>query len=323
MRTFPALSIDGLDRLIALLQGLPVGIHGSAFLALLAGIALFLFGAKVLKPCFALLGMCVGSLVGAIALPLLGVTQVGNFPSVYVGLIAGAVGGIVVSCLLFRFALGIASGVVFAAVGLLGASIYLNHKAPGTIDPPARLLLSPLTLETERPETTGDVASGFNPDSVITTIGSDGIASTFPAPADGTTVTGLSAETETALRTHAERARTFVDELSRRLKEAWASVEPSQRLTLTGGSLAGAVIGVLFGLTMPKRSAAMVTSLAGASIVLCASVWLAGATDAPGKNLLELGPRAIGIGLAMATLTGMMLQLTVTSKRGKPGGDGD
>ena len=273
MRTFPALSLDGLDRLIALLQGLPIGVHGGVVLALIAGVSLFLFGAKVLKPCFAILGMCAGSLAGAIALPLLGVTQVGSFPSVYVGLLAGAVGGIVIACLLFRFALGIASGVVFAAAGLLGAAIYLNHQHPGTIDPPARLLLAPAGgTSSDRPETSAGVAD-LNPDSAITSLAPDGSAFTFPPGADGKGVSGLSTETEKALLTHADRARTFVDEISARMH-------------------------------------------AGAAIVLASSVWLAGAADAPGKDLLELQPRGIGIALALATLTGMVLQLTVTAKKG-------
>ncbi len=316
MRTFPALSLDGLDRLIALLQGLPIGVHGGAVLALIAGVSLFLFGARVLKPCFAILGMCAGSLAGAIALPLLGVSQVGSFPSVYVGLLAGAVGGIVIACLLFRFALGIASGVVFAAAGLLGAAIYLNHQHPGTIDPPARLLLAPAgSTSSDRPETSTGVAD-LNPDSAITSLAPDGSTFTLPPGADGKGVSGLSSDTEKALLTHADRARTFVDQISARMHAAWDSVETSQRLILTGGALAGAVVGVLFGLTMPKRSAAMVTSLAGAAIVLASSVWLAGAADAPGKDLLELQPRGIGIALALATLTGMVLQLTVTAKKG-------
>jgi hypothetical protein len=72
---------------------------------------------------------------------MIGIMEVGSFPSVYVGLGVGAIAGLFVSCLLFRFALIVSSAVVFAAVGLLGASIYLDQKSPGAIDPPARLLL--------------------------------------------------------------------------------------------------------------------------------------------------------------------------------------
>lgn len=316
----PTLAIDGLDRLIAMLQGLPIGVHGGAVLALLAGVTLWLFGAKVLKPVFAILGMCVGSLAGAIALPMMGIAQVGSIPSVYVGLGAGAIGGIVAACFLFRFALGIASALVFAAVGLLGASIYLNDRSPGTIDPPARLLLAP--LGDRPPATDGSGGSsgsgGYRPDTTLIARAPDGTTMTLPPDAAGAAIreaTGLSEETQSKLRDHAARARTFADEMSRRGHAAWDSVGVQDRLILTGGSLAGTVLGVLFGLTMPRRSAAMVTSLFGASIVLSSSVWLAGAMDAPAKEALELQPGGIGIALGVATIIGMVVQLTMTAKR--------
>jgi hypothetical protein len=324
------MAIDGLDRLIAMLQGLPIGVHGGAVLALLAGVALWLFGAKVLKPAFAILGMCTGSLAGAIALPLMGITQVGSIPSVYIGLGVGAIGGIIAACFLFRFALGIASALVFAAVGLLGASIYLNNRTPGTIDPPARLLLAPLGGQPV-PDGESTDASGFRPDSTIVTRDADGSTTTFPPSADEATgaairqATGISEETQARLKDHAARARTFADEMSQRGRAAWGSVGTEDRLILTGGSLAGAVLGVLFGLTMPRRSAAMVTSLFGASIVLASSVWLAGAADAPGKQMLELQPGGIGIALGIATIIGMVVQLTMTSRRSgaAPSAEGD
>lgn len=326
----PTLAIDGLDRLIAMLQGLPIGVHGAAVFALLAGVALWLFGAKVLKPAFAILGMCVGSLAGAIAMPMMGITQVGSFPSVYVGLGVGAIGGIIGACVLFRFALGIASALVFAAIGLLGASIYLNHQSPGTIDPPARLLLAPLG---GAPDAAGASSEpgGYRPESTIVSRAADGTITTIPPTATeaaGAAIreaTGMSEETQSKLRDHAARARTFADEMSRRGRAAWDSVGVRERLVLTGGSLAGAVVGVLFGLAMPRRSAAMVTSLFGASIVLASAVWLAGATDAPAKEALELQPGGIGIALGIATIIGMMVQLTMTGKRSsgasRPEGD--
>lgn len=324
MRTpLPTLAIDGLDRLIAALQGLPIGMHGGALLALIAGLGLWLFGARFLKPAFGLLGMCVGSLAGAVALPMMGVMQVGSFPSVYVGLAAGAALGLLASCLLFRFALGIASGIVFVVVGVLGASIYLNQHAPGTVDPPARLLLAPLP---EDVEPVGE--AGWSPGSSLTFTGSDGTTTTVPSGASGSpashvALTGLSSETESKIRAHAARARSFVDEMSRRGREAWASVGARERLILTGGGIGGGVIGVLFGLTMPRRSAAMVTSLFGASVVLSSAVWLAGATDAPGKQMLELQPMGVVIALAIATAVGMLVQLTMTGRRAGAKPDGD
>ncbi len=304
--------MEAIDRLLATLSNLPVGMHGGALLALLAGLALWLFGAKILKPMFALLGMALGSLAGAIALPLLGIMQVGSFPSVYVGLGAGALVGLVVACLLFRFALIVASGIVFTAAGVLGAATYLNFQSPGMIDPPARLLLAPAPDRSIDEHATP---------STLTTIGADGAVTTIQ-PTESS-LTGLGAEGADAIagvtlpkvQEQAAKARAFLDEMGQRGNTAWASVGARERLVLTGGGVLGATIGVLFGIMMPKRSGAMVTSLFGASVVLFAAVWLAGATDAPGKSLLEQPPMTVAIGLVVATMLGMLLQLTVTNKR--------
>ena len=113
----------------------------------------------------------------------------------------------------------------------------------------------------------------------------------------------------------AAKARAFLDEMGTRSSDAWDSVGARERLILTGGGVIGATTGILFGILMPKRSGAMVTSLFGASVALIAAVWLAGAADAPGKALLEQPPMTIAIGLLVATMLGMLLQLTVTHKR--------
>lgn len=312
----PGFGLDAIDRLLATLSNLPIGMHGGALLALLAGLALWLFGAKVLKPMFAIFGVAIGSVLGAVALPMMGIMQVGSFPSVYVGLGVGAIAGLVVSCLLFRFALIVSSGIVFAAVGILGASIYLNQKSPGLIDPPARLLLG---TSTDRPKSSS---------------AEDGSSVDEPAATDETEITSaertaLGAAAADAIvdaalpkvQEQAAKARAFLDEMGDRGSAAWESVGTSERLALTGGGVVGAVLGVLFGVTMPKRSGAMVTALFGASVAFVSTVWLAGATDSTLTGVLDQPPLTIAIALAIATAIGMAIQLTVTNKKsggGKP-----
>lgn len=304
MRTpLPTLALDGLDRLLAALQSLPVGVHGGAVLALLAGLLLWMFGAKVLKPVFALIGLSVGSLVGAIGLPLMGIEQVGGYPSVYVGLGIGAIAGAIIACVLFRFALAATSAVVFAAVGLLGAAAYLDHETPGKVQPPASLLLAPLSPPATHPD---EATAGLNADSVLSVRRPDG-SMTSAQELIGESV-------KPAVEAHAARARAFAAEMGRRSRSAWDSVEARDRLVVLGGGVGGAVLGALFGLLMPKRSAALVTSLFGSAAVLGAAIWLAGATDAPGREALEMSPGRMGVVLAIATLVGMVVQLSLLAK---------
>lgn len=311
----PGFGLDAIDRLLATLSNLPIGMHGGALLALLAGLALWLFGAKVLKPMFALLGLALGSVIGAIALPMLGIMQVGSFPSVYIGLGVGAIVGLVVSCLLFRFALIIASGAVFTAVGLLAAAVFLNQQSPDTIAPPARLLLGPAADRAEG----GTPESQEPPASFLTTRAPDASESVMAPPSaaapGGEAAKAIVDAALPKVQEHAARARMFLDEMGARGSSAWESVGPRERLIMTGGGIVGAVLGVLFGVMMPKRSGAMVTSLFGGSVVLVAAVWLAGATDSGVAEVLDQPPMTIAIGLAIATVVGMAIQLSVTNKK--------
>ncbi len=308
--SLPTFGLDAIDRLLATLSNLPIGMHGGALLALLAGLALWLFGAKVLKPMFAILGIAIGSVLGAVALPMMGIMQVGSFPSVYVGLGAGAIAGLVVACLLFRFALIVSSGLVFAAVGILGASIYLNQKSPGLIDPPARLLLG---ASTDRPESSSADAGTSNDEPAAageTETGAANRTALGTAAADAIVDAALPKVQE-----HAAKARAFLDEMGQRGSDAWESIGTRERLLLTGGGIAGAVLGVLFGVSMPKRSGAMVTALFGASVAFVSTVWLAGATDSALSGVLDQPPLTVAVVLAIATAVGMAIQLTVTNKK--------
>lgn len=303
--------LDAIDRLLATLSNLPIGMHGGAVLALIAGIALWLFGAKVLKPMFAILGMALGSVIGALALPLMGVMQVGSIPSVYIGLGVGALAGLIASCLLFRMALIVSSGIVFAAVGLLGASVYLDQKSPGTIDPPARLLLG----TSDRPESATPEDTSASDSYLVTKSGNDEAQRITPSLSGSAGGDALVNAALPKVQEQAKRARAFLDETGKRTSAAWASIGTRERLILTGGGVVGAVLGVLFGVAMPKRSGAMVTSLFGASVAFVATVWLAGAADSTIAGVLDQPPMTIAIALAIATVVGMAIQLTVTNKK--------
>ncbi|MBX3315629.1 MAG: hypothetical protein KF902_02060 [Phycisphaeraceae bacterium] len=307
--SLPTFGLETLERLLATLSNLPIGVHGGAFLALLAGIAVWLFGVKALKPVFALVGMALGSILGALALPLLGVMQVGSFPSVYVGLAAGGVAGLIGACLLFRFALIVASGIVFAALGVLVAAAYVDHRNPGSIQPPSRLLLG---APAERPETNGPKDS--EPKSYLVTRDSQGVESAIMAQQSEAAV-ALVKDALPAVQKHAESARAFANELGGRVSTEWNAIGTNERLVLCGGGIAGAVLGVLFGIAMPKRSGALVTALFGASIVAVSTVWLAGAMEISGAALMDQPPKVIAFGLGVATLVGMAIQLTLTNKR--------
>lgn len=307
--TLPTFGLETLERLLATLSNLPIGVHGGAFLALLAGISVWLFGVKALKPVFALVGMALGSILGAIVLPLLGVMQVGSFPSVYVGLAAGAIAGLIGACLLFRFALIVASGIVFAAVGVLVAAAYVDHRTPGSIQPPSRLLLG---APAERPETNQSKDSEAK--SYLVTRDGQGVESAIMAQ-QSKAAAALVENALPAVQKHAEAARAFANGFGGRVSSEWNAIGTNQRLALCGGGIAGAVLGVLFGVAMPKRSGALVTALFGASIVAVSTVWLAGAMEISGAALMDQPPKVIALVLGVATLVGMAIQLTLTNKR--------
>lgn len=235
-----------LDSVVATIAGLPVGVHALVAAGMLTGLVLWLKGERVLKPAFLVLGAVLGAGLGSVGLPAAHPEPIQNIPSVYVGMGGGAIVGLMGSLVAFRAAMAIAALMVFASAGGLAAMVYLART--GELPPEATT--SETTLETPS-------------------------LSEFTEPAR---IVRDQASTEQqrddALLQVGQRVERFAADVRMEVERRWSALSGHGRAVLAGSVMGGAVLGLIVGLGSPRRSAAMVTALAGSAVVLASSDWL-------------------------------------------------
>ena len=122
-----------LETCLAAAQGLPLGVHLLVGAGFVAGMILWLAGGRVVQPAFVVLGSLGGAWIGAMVLPgVVNTATVGGLPAVYAGLAGGLVAGLVISLVAFKIAMGVSAAFVFAAIGIVGATITLA-RTPGAL----------------------------------------------------------------------------------------------------------------------------------------------------------------------------------------------
>lgn len=307
-----------IDQAFSLVEALPLEAHASMGLMLLAGLTLWLFGGKLIKPMFAIIGVALGGVVGLIVLPALGLEEVGGAPGSLVGMGAGAVIGLVIALVMLKVAVIFAAGLGFAAAGFLGGTVYLEHNPLPDDTPPAfviddeadrdasgrRLFPNPytgekMTLE-ELTRTLREV-DGL--------LGVSGEANT-PATEEPSA--------EEKFKAIAVQCRAVVLEASDTAKSHWNALSTRERIVVLGSTLGSMALGMLVGYLMPKKSTAAVTALAGSAIWLTSAVWLADALLPRSRSLTTQPPETWAIIWGLVFLVGVVVQLA-----GLGGGGGE
>lgn len=258
-----------LETSIASISSVPVGLHSFAVAGLIGGAILWLLGGKLLRPAFGLVGIAVGAALGGLLLPAVAPPTIFGFASLHVGMSLGAILGFVLSMTLFRFAMGVAGAVVFAVMGLLGTGIYLS-QTPGAL---------PVEMPTALTS-----AEGFK--DAAEKVGAD-LADAAKKIQNGATISDLTNNGETV-----GASREAATQLQEQVQDLWSRTPSDSKLTLTGGAFGGALLGLIVGVVMPKKSAALFTAFLGAASLLACGTWLAHAAQLPGHGMLDRGPVA-------------------------------
>ncbi len=259
-----------LEGLLAAVAALPLGLHLLAGAGFVAGLILWLAGGRVLQPAFVVLGSLAGAGVGGLVMPTVHDGPVFGVPSVYAGIAAGVVLGLVLSVVLFKLALAVSSGVVFAGLGIIVAIIMLA-RTPGGL---------PADLPTAPEATSALRASAAEVKDLV--------------KADPTDQAG--------------KVRAFVDEHRVELKAKWDTLPTQSRTMLLACTGGGLVLGVLIGLAAPKKSATLVTSLAGSAAVMGFGYWLLHAMNAELAEKIPQSPIVVGGIWAVLALVGLGVQ---------------
>lgn len=239
---------------------------------------MWLFGKRLLRPLFAFLGIVAGGICGMLLFPMLAPAEVFGTPSPYVGLMAGLALGLVAAVVLFRVSVGLTTATAAALMGVLVAGTVLHIRLPD----PTHAHPSPALLAAW-----DELAGDRDPNR----------ASAQSGPPRTTTVHQRTA----AL---ADRVLYFLRTSADHIADMWTALPRDQRVVLALSAGASALIGLVFGLLAPERSAAGATALFGSAIMLGAFLWLAHALNIPGREVAARGG-AIGILIVWLAIAGL------------------
>ena len=287
----------------------------------MAGLLLWLVGARVIKPVFFLFGLAIGAFVGTTILPLTGLPTFhpGGFtlsPGI-TGLIAGGILGSLVSLAMFRLVIAFTSAMAFAAAGVLGAMVFLHFNPT--------LTEGDLTdTETALVETTDSLAG-------ITTSLNDTINREAAETAlnildeDGKI---LDDDTKQQLKDAATRSQEFVSHMYNTIKADLDQRPTRDKLIATSAGFAGLAFGLLIGVVLPKRTTALVTSLFGSAAMMASTTALLTARSGQRPDFLNQSAVIWAGAWVVLTVVGLMVQLGFLSKnknkaQTENGGDDD
>ena len=261
---------------ITLAQTLPEGGMISLVIGLVAGLALWLAGVKIVRGVFLALGAAVGSFTGAVIMPLTGMPaftlgSVSLTPG-FTGLIVGGIIGALVVMAMLRLVVIITAAGAMAVVGAMAALVFL-HFSPTN---PADFSESDAAMAERGPDLdalTGDFAERARQQTdqalelLNRSMAEESAASGFLDDLN-------TEENRERIRDATERSKAFLKDVSERLRSDYDRRPDRDKLIILSSTLAGLALGLLIGVAMPKKSSALVTSLAGSALWLSAGVAL-------------------------------------------------
>ncbi|MBO6512524.1 MAG: hypothetical protein JJ974_00985 [Phycisphaerales bacterium] len=293
---------------LTLAQSLPEGGSISLFFLLAGGMMLWLFGAKIVKPVFFIFGLAIGGFVGTTILPLTGLPafDLGGFTLTpgFTGLIAGSIIGALVMLAMFRMVITITAAIAFAAAGLLGAMVFLHFN-------PTQ---STTLTETE----TAIVDSG---DQGINALNSatDSIAQEAAERSVDILNSGdeplIGEEAKQDILDAAQRSREFISRVVENVRADLDARPARDKMIAFSSMFAGLALGLLIGVVMPNRAAALVTSLTGSAAWIAAGTALLTARNGEIPSFLDHSAVVWAVIWIFITILGLFVQLGFLDKK--------
>ena len=132
-------------------------------------------------------------------------------------------------------------------------------------------------------------------------------------------------ENRERIRDATERSKAFLKDVSERLRSDYDRRPDRDKLIILSSTLAGLALGLLIGVAMPKKSSALVTSLAGSALWLSAGVALlrSGVEEPP--EMLNQPPLVWAVVWGVVAVAGMAVQFGLLKRKDgkKAEGEGD
>jgi hypothetical protein len=276
---------------LTMVEAAPIGTRAVLVGAMIVGTLLMLWGARLLRPAVVLATMAACFLLAVVAarnaLP-----QVPLWAAAAVGAVAGLLAG----ALLYRPAVAVATAVVAATAGAL---IAFAVMAGGSLDTAPRDLGHALVANPREVSRPGDGSrAGMRMLEVLSPPA--GMADDLGAGAQSV-VDASAPVAERALRSTADAARRGWN----RGCQAVEATDPPFRTLLVGSTAAGAVSGLLLGLLFTTLMARVLTSLAGAWLLVAGALPL---LASHGHAPMPDDPRAWLVVLTALTVAGTLMQ---------------
>ncbi len=251
----------------------------------LVGVALWLFGAKLMRPAVAFAGAVLGAGAGFALLASAAGSGAENPPPLAAGVGIGALLGLGAALLLFRMVVATTAAATFAAIGVLATAAAWGPALGSNIPKPT-------------------AAVGYSPE-----------AQTQPAQAkfvmlpSGTIIRAKPAEPEPPAPESALIAGSAgLEGGIEGLRDAFVGMDPAKRSGILLAGVVGGLTGLFVGLVWPRRTAAAISAIAGSALWLAAVVWVAKAHGLPGAGLAERTPAGWLITWALVAVIGFAIQ---------------
>ncbi|MDF1809368.1 MAG: hypothetical protein P1U42_06700 [Phycisphaerales bacterium] len=288
-------------------QSLPEGGSVPLGMALMAGLMLWLVGARVIKPVFFLFGLAIGAFVGTTILPLTGLPSfhpggITITPGV-TGLITGGILGSLVSLAMFRLVIAMTSSLAFAAAGVLGAMIFLHFNPTVSDEIPSETQAALV----ESGESVAGIATSLNDE--ITRQAAERSVNLLDQ--DNKV---LDDDTKQQLKDAATRSKEFVEQMYNTIKADLDRRPTRDKLIALSAGFAGLAFGLLIGVVMPKRTTALVTSLFGSAVCIASTSALLTARTGQRPDFLDQSAVIWAVAWVILTIIGLMVQLGFLSK---------
>lgn len=309
-------------------QTLPEGGMVPLVVGLVAGLALWLAGVKIVRGVFIAIGAAVGGFTGAVLIPLTGLPAFDLGPVTlnpgFTGLIAGGIIGALVALGMLRVVITFTAAGAFAVAGAMAALVFLHVSPTPTTDDPA-LIPDNLALNEETPPIIDFDEEARRMAAERFTDEARSLADSVP---EGTAASDLLDEFNTEenrerIRDAAERSRAFVKGVYDKVMADYDARPARSKLILASATMAGLGLGLLLGVVMPKRSSALVTSLFGSALWLAAGNALVRANTDPAPEILSQPPLVWAVLWGTVTIVGMAVQFGLIKRRGSGGSDAD
>ena len=310
-------------------QTLPEGGMVPLAIGVIAGLALWLAGVKIVRGVFLAIGAAVGGFSGAVLIPLTGLPAFDLGPVTltpgFTGLIAGGIIGSLVAMGLLRVVITFTAAGAFAVAGAMAALVFLHVSPPTSGD--AAFDAQGLALNEATPPIIDFDQEARRMAAERLTDEARSLADSVP---DGTAASELlddlnTEENRARIRDAAERSRAFVEGVYDKVMADYESRPARSKLILASATMAGLGLGLLLGLLMPKRSSALVTSLFGSALWLGAGNALLRANTDPTPEILDQPPLVWAVVWGVIAVIGMAAQFGLIKRRGagKPDEDDD